>query len=104
MATNVPRALDNLAELPPGYTPRANPNMSLRELMTQLTTPETFLAARNKGSLSLRPYTSKGGVDAVQLLYAGMTQVELTSRELGTPSYLHPAFSLSTHPNDPARS
>ena len=94
-----PEDLIDLTEPPPGYTPSANPNISLQALMTQLTTLETSLAARNKGSLSLRPYTSTGGIDAVQLLYAGMTQIELTSRELGTPIYLHPSFSWSAHPD-----
>jgi hypothetical protein len=42
----------------------------------------------------MRPYTAAGSIDAVQTIYVGMTQPELTSRELGTPTYLHPSFRM----------
>lgn len=53
---------------------------------------EQALKVKNKGSLSIRPYTTAGSIDAIRLLYVGMTQNELTGRELGTPTYLHPNF------------
>jgi hypothetical protein len=53
---------------------------------------QTALAVKNKGSVSIRPYTATGYIDAVKLIYVGMTQSELTARELGTPTYLHPSF------------
>jgi len=90
--------MDTSTEAPPGYTPSPNhPDPSIRtisqqELPTRLVQLQTSLAAKNKGSLSIRPYTTTGSIDAVKLLYVGMTQRELTNRELGLPTYLHPSF------------
>jgi hypothetical protein len=89
---------DTPTDAPPSYTPSANspeptmPTISEQELGTRLGQLQRSLAAKNKGSLSIRPYTITGKIDAIQLLYVGMTQLELTSRELGTPIYLHPTF------------
>jgi len=89
---------DTPTDAPPGYTPSPNspeptmPAMSEQELGTRLGQLQRSLVAKNKGSLSIRPYTMTGKIDAVQLLYVGMTQLELTSRELGIPIYLHPTF------------
>jgi len=63
--------------------------------MTQLAQLQTTLAASNKGSISIRPYTSTGSIDAVRLVYVGMTLLELTARELGTPTYQHSTFRMS---------
>lgn len=67
------------------------PTISKQELSTRLGQLQRS-AAKNKGSLSIRPYTMTGKIDLIQLLYVGMTQLELTSRELGTPIYPHPTF------------
>lgn len=56
------------------------------------------LTAKKKGSLTLRPYTSANSVDTVQLLYVGMTMLELTNRELGIPVYLHYSFGEALLP------
>lgn len=85
---------------PPGYTPNLNnPNPTVRvlsqqELARQLTQLQTTLAVRNKGSISIRPFTTARGLDAVQTIYSGMLQIELTARELGTPTYSHPSFRV----------
>ena len=56
---------------PPGYTPNLNnPNPTVRvlsqqELARQLTQLQTTLAVRNKGSISIRPFTTARGLDAV---------------------------------------
>jgi len=87
-------------DLPPGYTPDlTNPNPTVRVLSqqaleTQLTQLQATLAVNNKGSISIRPYTAARSIDAVQTIYIGMTQLELTDRELGTPTYLHPSFRM----------
>lgn len=82
-------------DVPPRYTPINNPNPtpSPQELETQLTQLQATLAVRNKGSISIRPYTTARGLDSVQTVYVGMIQLELTTRELGTPTYSHPSFS-----------
>jgi hypothetical protein len=90
-----------LADAPPGYTPslnNANPQiraLSQQALQTQLTELENKLKTSNKGALSLRPYTAAANIDCIRLFYLGMTQLELTARELSTPVYLHPTFSMS---------
>jgi hypothetical protein len=94
-----PLANDTPSGAPPSYTPSFNnPDPAVRALsqqalQTQLTELETALRTRKKGSISIRPYTSAGNIDAVQLVYIGLTQLELTDRELGTPVYLDPSFS-----------
>jgi hypothetical protein len=103
-ASSLPIRPEDLADIasdhPPGYTPDFNnPDPTVRALSqealtTQLEQLQTILATRNKGSVSVRPYTAPGSIDAVKLVYVGMTTLELTSRELGTPTYLHPSFSL----------
>ena len=87
-------------DLPPGYTPDpTNPNPTVRALsqqalVTQLTQLQTTLAVRNKGSISIRPYAAARSIDAVQTVYVGMTQLQLTARELGTPTYIHSSFRM----------
>lgn len=76
---------------PPGYTPPTA--MTVTEVNRRLDTLSVSLAGKNKGSLSLRPYTTADGIDAIQLLYVGMIQAELTDREIGRPRYLHTTFS-----------
>jgi hypothetical protein len=68
--------------------------LSQEALTAQLTELQTVLAPKNKGSLSIRPYTAAGSIDAMQLVYVGMTLFELTARELGTPTYIHPSFRM----------
>jgi hypothetical protein len=83
---------------PPEYTPdAANPDPAIRTLSqqtlrSQLSQLQTTIATRNRGSISVKPYTAPGSIDAVLLVYVGMTQFELTARELGTPAYQHASF------------
>jgi hypothetical protein len=92
------------ADAPPGYTPsfnNADPTvraLSQQALQTRLTELRNMIRTRNKGALSIRPYTAPGNIDCIRLFYLGMTQLELTARELGTPTYLHPSFSMSCSP------
>jgi hypothetical protein len=108
--SSLPLRLEDLTlEAPPGYTPNfTNPDPAVRllsqqALTTHLTQLQTTLTTQNKGSISIRPYTAAGYVDAVKLVYIGMTQIELTARELGIPTYSHTSFrmldffSLVTH-------
>ena len=78
-------------EPPPGYTPPTP--MTVTEVNRRLDTLSISLAGKNKGSLNIRPYTTADGIDAIQLLYVGMVQGELTNREIGRPVYLHTTFS-----------
>jgi hypothetical protein len=88
----------NPSEPPPGYTPNfssTDPAIRARSqeaLAAQLNTLQSTLAIKNKGSLSIRPYTAAGGIDAVRLFYVGLTQMQLTPREIRAPIYLHPSF------------
>lgn len=52
-----------------------------------------ILRQKNKGALSISPYTLPGNIDALRLLYIGLAQTDLTAREYGIPSYLHPSHS-----------
>lgn len=56
-----------------------------------------ILRQKNKGALSISPYTLPGNVDAIRLLYIGLAQTDLTAREYGIPTYLHPSYSQSTN-------
>ncbi|KAL9036918.1 MAG: hypothetical protein Q9214_005926, partial [Letrouitia sp. 1 TL-2023] len=89
--------LINLTETPndhpPPYSPATMTRSQIEERLRQL---EIALTAKKKGSLALRPFTSANSVDAVQLIYIGLTILELTNRELGIPVYLHPSFDLMT--------
>ena len=76
---------------PADYTPPTP--VSVTEVNQRLDELTGALAGKNKGSLSIRPYTTADGIDAIQLLYVGMIQGELTQREIGRPNYLHPTFS-----------
>lgn len=67
--------------------------MTNHEVETRIAQLQTAMVVKNKGSLSVRPYTSVGSIDAVQLLYIGMTVSELTSREVGLPTFMHQTFS-----------
>jgi len=79
--------IDLTSEAPPGYTPSLNnPDPTVRALSQQ---------TRDKGRITIQPYTSTGYIDAVKLLYVGMTMFELTPRERGTPTYLHSSFRKS---------
>jgi hypothetical protein len=98
-ATSLPLELEDLVGLtpepPPGYSPNitsSDPSVRTLSLTTRLTQLTTSLASKTKGSLTIRPYTAPGGIDAVRLLYVGMTILELTDRELGTLTFLHPSF------------
>ncbi|KAH8589023.1 hypothetical protein B0O99DRAFT_582254 [Bisporella sp. PMI_857] len=91
--------LGNPADAPPGYTPSLNNAdpavraLSQQALQVQLTELQNKLKISNKGALSIRPYTAAGNIDCLRLFYLGMTQLELTARELSTPVYLHPIFN-----------
>lgn len=67
--------------------------MTMVEVNRRLDQLTVALATKNKGSLNIRPYTTADGIDAIQLLYVGMVQGELTQREVGRPTYLHETFS-----------
>ncbi|KAH6619374.1 hypothetical protein B0J18DRAFT_445646 [Chaetomium sp. MPI-SDFR-AT-0129] len=89
-----PDILDNIPqEAPPSYTTTSGTTTTASftpaELDRRLDHLEQNLAIRNKGSLSVRPYTLAGGIDAVLLLRVGMTANELTPQELQAPTYLH---------------
>jgi hypothetical protein len=79
-------------EPPPGYSasPGHNANLSAAEIGRRIVQLEQNLAIKSKGSLVVRPYTLPGDIDAITLMYAGMTQAELTQRELPNPTYVHP--------------
>jgi hypothetical protein len=98
-ATSLPLELEDLVGLtpepPPGYSPNiasSDPSVRTLSLTTRLTQMMTSLASKTKGSLTIRPYTAPGSIDAVRLYYVGMTTLELTDRELGTLTFLHPSF------------
>ena len=100
--SSVPLTAEDLIDLAPEAPPRYEPainhtdptvrSLSQQAVSAQLTQLETTLAIKNKGSVSIRPYTAAGYIDAVQLVYVGMTLLQLTSRELGTATYLHTSF------------
>ena len=69
---------------------------TLAQLETRLTSVETALTAKNRGKASIRAYTDALKVDMVQLVYIGLTQAQLTARELGTPTYVHPSHSKAS--------
>jgi hypothetical protein len=82
--------------------PAASNTTTLESVLTNLllgsplstTATSTAMTARNKGKLSLRAYTSTQSVDAIQLLYVGLTQDQLTTRELDTsPKGRHASHS-----------
>jgi hypothetical protein len=98
--STLPPGLNDILDLPdrilgdlPAYTEDLGDPATYDQRLTDL---ETSLASKNKGGLSIRPYTLPGNIDAIQLVYVGLTQLELTPRELGTPSYLHPSFGKPT--------
>jgi Tetratricopeptide repeat len=98
-ATNPPINLGDLVgltpEAPPGYSPNitsSDPSVRTLSLTSRLTQMTTSLTSKTKGSLSIRPHTAPGGIDAVRLYYIGMTTLELTDREYGTLTFLHPSF------------
>jgi hypothetical protein len=70
------------------------------QLRRQLDEFDASLKQKNKGALSISPYTLPGSIDAVRLLYIGLTTLDLTAREYGTPIYLHPNFSKPESPFD----
>lgn len=83
--------LDDLSpESPPAaYTENFTDPVVLNQKLTAL---EQNLKRRNKGCLGVLPYTAAEGVDAIQLVYIGLAQSELTPSVLGAPTYLHPGF------------
>ena len=80
------------SDAPPAYTPNLSDPAQLRRQLDEL---GVELKRKNKGGLSVSPYTLPGSIDAIRLLYTGLTQLDLTPREYGTPTYLHPNFSES---------
>lgn len=90
----------DLADNPPSNAPPAySRNLGdPAQLQRQLDELEDALRQKTKGSLYILPYTLPGSIDAIRLLYIGLTQLDLTSREHGTPTYLHPNFSESESP------
>jgi len=81
---------DNIpTDAPPAYTPNLRDPAQLRRQLDEL---DASLKEKNKGALSISPYTLPGSIDAIRLLYIGLTTLDLTAREYGTPTYLHPNF------------
>lgn len=61
----------------------------------KITAIEKMLAVKNKGSIKIRACTTLStNIDAVRVQYHGMTALELTSREIGPPAYLHSSFGM----------
>jgi hypothetical protein len=83
------------SEPPPDYTPSSQQQATITaaELNAKLNELEIIIAAKNKGKLMVRPYTGAQQIDAVQLLYVGLTAAQLTTREIPTVTYLHPTHS-----------
>ncbi|KAF1813431.1 hypothetical protein P152DRAFT_457795 [Eremomyces bilateralis CBS 781.70] len=79
----------------PGYQAWTSAPLSPQTLSARLAQLQTAMTTRNRGGLSLRPFTSAVDIDAVCLLYIGLTESELTARELPIPIYIHPSFRLS---------
>ncbi|KAG8534015.1 uncharacterized protein KY384_000857 [Bacidia gigantensis] len=77
-------------EPPPSYS--QGTSISITEANRRSTELNLALAAQNKGCIGIRPYTTSDGIDVVQLIYEGMTQAELTTREIGKPIFLHDKF------------
>jgi hypothetical protein len=91
--------LDLADNLPSNAPPAYSRNLSdPAQLQRQLDELEDALRQKTKGSLYILPYTLPGSIDAIRLLYIGLTQLDLTSREYGTPTYLHPKLSESELP------
>jgi hypothetical protein len=92
---------DTPSESPPNYSASSNPGVPiLGNFILQLeslglgsltgATTSAAMTAQNRGKLSLRAYTATQSVDAIQLLYVGLTTNQLTIRELDTtPRSLH---------------
>ncbi len=83
MSHNIP------TDAPPAYTPNLRDPAQLRRQLDEL---DASLKEKNKGALTISPYTLPGSIDAIRLLYIGLTTLDLTAREYGTPTYLHPNF------------
>jgi hypothetical protein len=81
---------DPPADSPPAYTPNLGDPVQLQRQLDELA---AALKQKNKGGLAISPYTLPGSIDAIRLSYVGLTQLEPTAREYGTPAYLHPNFS-----------
>jgi hypothetical protein len=73
--------------------------LSVAEIGRRIAQLEHSLAIKTRGCLTIRAYTLPGNIDAVMLMYVGMTQAELTQREVPNPTYLHPVYGkLSQEP------
>ncbi|EER22999.1 hypothetical protein D8B26_004292 [Coccidioides posadasii str. Silveira] len=79
------------SEAPPAYSRNLSDPAQLQRQMDELT---VALRQKNKGALSISPYTLSGNIDAIRLLYMGLAQADLTPREYGAPTYLHPSYSM----------
>ena len=82
-------------DAPPTYTPHilsSDPNiraLSQQELANRIVALQVAIGSKSKGGISLRTQTLGGSVDAVQLIYSGITSNQLTTRELPTPFFVH---------------
>jgi tetratricopeptide (TPR) repeat protein len=74
-------------------TDQNNNQVLLSNLDTRLATVENALAGRNRGKAAIRAYSDAQKLDMIKLVYVGMTQAQLTPRELGAPNYLHSSHS-----------
>ena len=77
---------------PPAYTENLRDPVVLNRRMDEL---ENNLALKKKGSLGIRAYTAPGSIDAIKLVYVGLTAAQLTARELGTRTHIHPTFGAT---------
>jgi tetratricopeptide (TPR) repeat protein len=81
---------------PPSYSAEPTPQrntVTAADITDRLQSLAIALAPRNKGRIRVQAYTSTDSVDAVRLIYVGMTNLELTVRELPVPTYLHESHS-----------
>ena len=66
--------------------------MRMQQIRVRLVQLHDVLAERNKGSISIRPYTSPANIDSVVMVYVKIKENSLTERELSTVEELHPSF------------
>ena len=81
---------------PPSYSAEPTPQrntLTAADITDRLQRLAVALALRNKGRIRVQTYTSTHSVDAVRLIYVGMSHPELTVRELPVPTYLHESHS-----------
>ena len=92
-------------EPPPAYnatpslgTGPVNAAVSGPTYRNQINSLTTLLQTRQKGCLYLKPYTSEGQIDSVQLYIVGRTYIESVLFDLPTKPQVHLSWSKATNP------